>query len=85
MDPSDEIVVEPLAQSVGAAHRRLADGTDRTVLRGGDPGVSKGAEMALQVQGGEGERFVDASGVESPRGASGVRDPAGEPGPLLQR
>ena len=73
----------PLASSLGSAQRRIADGTGGTVFRDGYRGVSKGAELALQVQGGEGERLVGVIGVECSRHASGVRDPPESLSPLF--
>ena len=73
----------PLAWSVGSARGRIADGTGGTVFREGNRGVSKGAELALQVQGGEGERLIGVIGVECSRHASGVRDPPESLSPLF--
>ncbi|MCE2541046.1 MAG: hypothetical protein J4G16_11890 [Acidobacteria bacterium] len=53
------------------------------MFRDGYRGVSKGAELALQVQGGEGERLVGVIGVECSRHASGVRDPPESLSPLF--
>ena len=72
--PRPWAVVRLRGQSA-SAQGRIADGTGGTVFRDGNRGVSKGAELALQVQGGEGERLVGAFGVECSRHASGVRDP----------
>ena len=69
--------------SVGLAQGRLANGAGGTVFGDGDRGVSKWSEMALQVQGREGERLVGAIGIECSRRTLGVGDPAESPSPFF--